>query len=416
VRQGVSLRTPAAVPPLTSSRTPPPDVLVILTESVRADATCSEASPGCASPFLDEVVPDRVALGKLTSQTPNTFSACMVLWTGLSPDVDFNVAHTAPVLWEVARAAGYETAYVTSQNPNYEDFGAFVRNAGIDTLATALDLGGLGEEQLGAPDENATRELLRVMRARRSGKPLFAVLHLSNTHASYRVDPALAPFAPASDDPLGPVEAFHNRYRNSVRMQERTVAAFLKEVRAMPSWDRTALVFLSDHGEQFREHGGLYHNHSLYDEETRIPGWLALGPHALGPLSGAALHALATYRGARTYTQDVHATVLDLLGVYDQAPSLPLAGKVGGRSLLRPRVAAEEPTALMATSTAVWEPDSAWFGATLGEWLLAAPPAAPWLCYDHARDPTERTSLPESSCPVLLRREVHRAFPAAGRP
>ena len=103
------------------------------------------------------------------SQTPNTFSACMVLWTGLSPDVDFRTAHSAPVLWEIARAVGYRTAYVTSQNPNYEDFGTFTRRAGIDVLVTATDLGGVAQEQLGAPDERATAEMLQFV-ARPTGQ------------------------------------------------------------------------------------------------------------------------------------------------------------------------------------------------------------------------------------------------------
>jgi hypothetical protein len=112
-RQGVSLRTPAPLPPLVSARARPPDVVLVITESVRADATCSEPPPRCRSEILDRVVPDRIPLGKLTSQTPNTFSSSVLLWTGLRPNVDFVAAHRAPVLWEVARAAGYRTAYVT---------------------------------------------------------------------------------------------------------------------------------------------------------------------------------------------------------------------------------------------------------------------------------------------------------------
>jgi glucan phosphoethanolaminetransferase (alkaline phosphatase superfamily) len=416
VRQGVSLRTPAPLPPLERPSPRAPNVVLILTESVRADALCSDGPPACRSPFFDTVVPDRVALGKLTAQTPNTFSACMVLWTGLSPDVDFQSAHTAPVLWEVAHALGYRTAYVTSQNPEYEDFGAFVRRAGIDTLVTALDLGGLGQEQLGAPDENATAEMLRVIRASPAADPYFAVLHLSNTHAPYKTANDLLPNLPQSVDPLGNVTLFHNHYENSVRLQERTVASFLRELRAMPSWDDTAVVFLSDHGEQFREHGGLYHNHSLFDEETRIPGWIVAGTHVLDDTQR---DALRTYAGVRTYTQDVHETVVDLLGgeaLRALRARLPLANLVGGRSLLRARIASEDPIALLATSTAVWEPDDAWFGASYRETVLVGSVAAPWRCYDRARDPAERTPLPAAACGARLMAAATKAYPNVRMP
>jgi Sulfatase len=395
VRQGMSLRSPAPLPPLSSARRP--NVLLVLTESVRADATCSDPPPACRSAFLDEVASDRVALGKLMSQTPNTFSACMVLWTGLSPDVDFRTAHSAPVLWEIARAVGYRTAYVTSQNTNYEDFGTFTRRAGIDVLVTATDLGGVAQEQLGAPDERATAEMLQFVRSTDAVTPYFAVLHLSNTHAPYRVDPALTPFAPHSSDPLGNAAAFHNHYRNSVALQERTVADFVRAVRALPGWDRTALLFVSDHGEQFREHGGLYHNHSLFDEELRVPGWILAGPSALDLPQR---FALASHAGRRTYMQDVHETVVDLLGVEDARATLPFAARVTGRSLLRERPVGEGPIVLLATATSVWEPDDARFGATAGERALIGAPGA-WTCFDTARDPRELSPLHGAACDDL---------------
>ncbi len=168
-------------------------------------------------------------------------------------------------------------------------------------------------------------------------------------------------------------------------------------MRAMPGWDDTALLFVSDHGEQFREHGGLYHNHSLYDEELRVPGWIVAGSSAIDPAQRAALRS---HLGRRTYMQDVHETVVDLLGVEDARGTLPFASLVTGRSLLRARPGGEGPTALLATATSVWEPDDARFGATAGERALVGAPGA-WACFDLARDPRERSPLPGPACDDL---------------
>jgi hypothetical protein len=403
-RKGVSLRTPSPLPPLTPSRprgsARAPSVLVILTESVRADAICSDPPPRCIAPFLDAVVPERAPLGLLTAQTPNTFSAFLVLTTGLAPNVDFASAHTAPVVWELARAVGHRTAYVSAQNPKYEDFGTFVERAGIDTLLTGTELGGMEQEQIGAPDERAIAAMLDFIRTSAAGPaPYFGVLHLSNTHAPYRIDPDLQPFLPSSAAGLGDVEAFHNRYRNSVRLQERMVAAMLRQVRDLPGWDDTAVVFLSDHGEQFREHGGLYHNHSLYDEELRVPGWIAAGANVLSVEQRV---ALATYAGRRTYAQDVHATLVDLLGLHDARSTLPCSSLVGGRSLLRPRALHPEPSSLLATSTAVWEPDDARYGVMRGDRVLVSSAQRSWVCFDLGRDPGEHDALPATACGGLL--------------
>ena len=102
-------------------------------------------------------------------------------------------------------------------------------------------------------------------------------------------------------------------------------------------WDDTALLFLSDHGEQFREHGGLYHNHSLFDEELRVPGWIVADPAALDAAQRA---ALASLRGPA----HVHAgRPRDRRGPAGRgrcARDPPLRGARDRASLLRERPAA----------------------------------------------------------------------------
>ena len=401
-RQGVSIRTPAPLPPLVSARAKKPNVILIMTESVRADTICSDPTR-CKDETLDAVAPDRVPLGSLRAQTPNTFSACMVLWSGLEPNVDFKSAHTAPLLWELAKAVGYRTIYVTSQNPNFEDFGAYVRKAGIDTLEMASDVGGMSQEQLGAPDERAAAEMLRVLGNAR--EPFFAVLQFSNTHFPYRTDPALLPHQPESDNPLAPRAYYKNHYLNAVLFQEKTLANFLKAARALPSFDDTVILFVSDHGEELRDHGGLYHNHALYEEQLRIPGFAIAGKDALTDSDRA---ALASYRLRHTYAQDVHATIEDLFGVYDARGSLPLANLVQGRSLVRP-ADASEPTMLLTTSTSVWQPDDPRFGATNGDWVAVAWGPTNWECFFLPIDPDEKAQLPIARCGAL-RGVVDRSF------
>jgi hypothetical protein len=397
-RRGISLRTPRALPRLARHSGPRPNVLLVLTESVRADAVCSEPPPACKARFLDEVAPDRIALGKLTTPSPGTFSSCMMLWTGLPVTATVEAAHSAPVLWELARAAGYRTSYVTSQNLQFENFGAFVQRAGIDTIVSAIDLGGLKQEQLGAPDERATAAMLGVIRETPAGSPYFGVLHLSNTHAPYRVDPELQPFEPHSPNPVGDAEALHNHYRNSVLLQERTVAAFVRALRGAPGWDDTVVVFVSDHGEQFRERGGLYHLHNLYDEEVRIPGFIVAGGRALDDERRAALR---TYAAHRTYLADVNATLVDLFGVDATGSALPFAS-ANARSLVKSPGWVAEPLTLLSTASAVWDGDNVRNGVMLGERVLVGAPGGGWACFDVARDPRQIEPLPAARCGRLM--------------
>ena len=411
VRRGISLRTPAPLPPLPIAAHRP-NVLLILTESVRADATCSDPPPKCRSQFLDPVARDRIPLGITTTQTPGTFGACMLLWTGMPPGVDFKTAHSAPIVWEVAKAAGYETAYITSQNLRYDDFGAFVRRAAIDVQVSAMELGETHDAMIGAPDELATPHMLDFIRNVPKGTPYFGVLHFSNTHAPYRVSDDLQPNSPHSDNPTGDVEAFHNQYRNSVLMQERMLAEFLKQLRALPSWDDTVVLFVSDHGEQFGEHGSRYHNHSLFEEELRIPGWLIAGGQALSPEQ---IRSLRTWSNHRTGSQDLNATMVDLFGETDARPTFPFASLATGHSLLR-APGASDPPLYVATSTAVWEADDPKYGVIENGKKLVTSQAGNWDCYVLGTDPKEHTWRNPSVCGQEMSNGVMQAFPGLKPP
>ncbi|GAC1351047.1 MAG: hypothetical protein NVSMB1_00360 [Polyangiales bacterium] len=397
--KGVSLRMPLPLPPLAVS-SHRPNVVLVITESVRADAVCSDKSTPCASRFLDEVIPERVSLGKLTSQSSGTFSSCMTLFTGLPPDADFQATHRAPFLFEIARAVGYRTAYITSQNLRYRDLAAYVNVAGIDVQASAVEFGDTKDPHVGAPDERATQRLLEFVKSDARDKPYFAVLHLSNTHWPYRVDESLQPNQPHSEDPLQPVLLLHNHYLNSVLQQERTVSEFLAALKSLPTWGDTVVLFVSDHGEQFREHGGLYHLNTLFDEEVRVPGWLAAGASALTTQQRV---ALSSFKQRRTYAQDVNATVVDLLGVFDARKTLPLSSMVSGRSLLRPPSSIDpEPEVILSTTSGVWEDDDPAYGVMQGEKLLVGGDARAWVCYDIAADPHEYRALPSAYCGEMI--------------
>jgi len=384
-RQGMSVRDPSPLPPLPVPAHRP-NVILIVSESVRADAMCSDPRT-CKAPFLDVVAPDRLPLGRLTSQSSGTFTSCVVLWTGLAPDADFATMHHAPVLWEVARSLGYRTAYISAQNLRYDDFGAFLERAAIDVQASAVDLGYASDPHIGAPDENASARLLSFVKDEvPAGTPYFAVLHLSNTHWPYRIDPALQPFDPHDESPMAEIELLHNHYRNSVLMQERTMADFVRALRAMPGWDDTVVLFVSDHGEQFREHGGLYHLSSLFEEQVRVPGWIVGGDRGLSPPERA---ALAGWAERRTYSQDVNATVLDLLGVLGQRGSFPFQERLTGRSLVE-RPGRDEPRVLLSTASGVWEPDDAKYGVMQGDLLAVKSATGAWWCFDIKADPDER--------------------------
>jgi hypothetical protein len=403
-RQGLTYRDAVSVPEL-PRREHQPNVLLVITESVRADMLCSEKSDTCISRFLDDAIPERVGLRRMTAQSSGTVTSCMTLWTGLAPNVDLSTGHTTPFIWEIAKSVGYRTLYVASQYLPAFGLGPYLANAGIDVLHSAEDLGGVEEIHIGAPDERATAKMVEVLRGERA--PWLAVLHLSNTHYPYRVDRALQPFTPHDDSPFSKdLAAVRNHIKNSVLLQERTLATFFRELRALPSFDDTVVLFVSDHGDQLREHGALFHLNSVFEEEVRVPAWVVYGSRAL---SREEAHALGLHRERRVFHEDVNASILDLLGAFESRASLPHGDRLNGESLFR----SPGPRRVVAMSTAsgVWFDDKPIYGVMSGEWKVLASDVHDWVCYNLEVDEREMNRLAGAECPADLVAAAALRFP-----
>lgn len=402
---GLALRTPLPTPPLVRDPKSPHTVVLIVSESIRADSFPSVKDPARPS-AIDAFIPDRVALGSLRTQASSTVISCVSTWSGLPPNIDATTALEAPLLFEVAKAAGYHTAYVGSQLGSFNSFATFLRNAGIDDRFFAEDLTSHPNSEWGAEDSAAFEQAIRVLRAH--PEPTFLVVHLSSTHYPYLVHDDLVPNQPMS---IKPVESqktgLFNRYKNSILLQERSLAAFFRDLHTLPNADDTVTLFISDHGEQFFEHGAFSHDYNLFEEELRIPGFISFGAHALTPAQVDALHGWQT---RDTYNQDIHATLLDLLGVWDSRAEIPLADRRAGRSLVRP-VIDDEPIVILANQNGVWEDDNPAFGAVQGAKKLQGRIQTPFECFDASKDPGEQAALPASACPPDLLAAAHKAFP-----
>lgn len=52
---------------------------------------------------------------------------------------------------------------------------------------------------------------------------------------------------------------------------EKLIGPLINKLKSTGLYDRTLIIFTSDHGEEFYDHGGWGHGHSLYDESLRVP-------------------------------------------------------------------------------------------------------------------------------------------------
>ena len=103
-------------------------------------------------------------------------------------------------------------------------------------------------------------------------RPWFLWLHLFDPHKEYLAHEGLAS---AHDDPL-------TRYEAEIAHTDRELGRLFDALDELELGANTLVVVTSDHGEEFGEHGGEDHGHTLYEELVRVP-LIVVGP---GSVSG----------------------------------------------------------------------------------------------------------------------------------
>lgn len=109
-------------------------------------------------------------------------------------------------------------------------------------------------------------------------------------------------------------------YDNKIKDGDAKFGAFWKKLQDMGIAKNTIVIIVGDHGEEWGEHGGVDHGHSLYNELVHVP--------LVFNIPGAKAHKPFN---EQVSSLDIAPTVLALTGV---KPSSAYASQMQGKSLL----------------------------------------------------------------------------------
>jgi arylsulfatase A-like enzyme len=167
-------------------------------------------------------------------------------------------------------------------------------------------------------------------------------------------------------------------YDGEVRHTDRCVGELLELLASAGELEHSWIVVLADHGEEFFEHGGYEHGHSLMPEVTGVP-------LLIRPPGGLAV-------GVR---DDRAVTLLDLLPSLGAALGWPLPDALPGRPALTPDASGSfpDPAPLTVLENMLYGPPEQ---ATLSwpDLRVMEPESGLDAWFDLARDPTARSARP----------------------
>jgi arylsulfatase A-like enzyme len=264
------------------------------------------------------------------AQVPGTWSlpSHASLLTGVYPTVHRATAHEAklskevPFVAEDMKKAGYKTAMFSSNGYVSSKWG-FDRGWDVNRNFIRESLPN-GSEYLW----KTAKAWLTPIAAKRE----FAYLATIEPHVAYTPrkeflvkywdKPYVGPIKPVlsgvqlglikggklkiSDNDKKYLEALHD---GEISQSDAAFAAFIADLKKLGIYEKSAVVVVSDHGDQFYEHGSVGHGDTVYQELVHVP--LMIRAPGVFP-AGHVVHA-------DVEVMDLYATLLDLAGLKPNA-------------------------------------------------------------------------------------------------
>ncbi len=309
-----------------------PSVVLIVIDTLRADALGSYGHPLPTSPELDAIAERGVRFAQVFSQSSWTRPSFASMLTSLPPrasGITEERMHALPAaletLPEILQGEGYVTLGVTA-NPNINSTFAF--DQGYDEYVdSGVRFGWMDEEALPGDQLHGQVPLmtapvvferaLELVDAHADGGPVYLMVDLMDVHE--RNDPRVldgSEWATTFDDHPD------DNYLTALREVSAKVAAFIAALENRPRFhEKTLYVITSDHGEGLRSHphvrGGRDHGYHVYESQVRVP---LIMHHSRGRLPAGRVVE------SPVRLLDLTPTILDLLGI--QRPDV-----MEGRSL-----------------------------------------------------------------------------------
>ena len=353
--------------------------MVVTFDTTRADHLACYGHDGVRTPVLDDLAAAGVLFEQALAPIPITLPSHASLMTGKVPFAHgvrdnglFVLGDEQTTLAEALRAEGYRTAAAIGAYPLLGRFGIGQGFELFDDHVASRyeDLYGervFPKERLFFDERQAARvnEAVLPWLEEHHRDPFFLWVHYFDPHHPHEPPP-----------PYDQIYA-HDLYLGEIAYADESLGTLLDQLRRLGVWDRTLVVFTSDHGEGRGEHDESTHSLLLYESTLHVPLIVKVPGGAAG-----------TRVSQRVGIVDVLPTVLDLL-------DLPLPEGLQGESL-RPHLEGQpssRPRALYAETlsprlTRNWGELRA---LVHGDYKYVHGPR-PEL-YDLARDPRELSDL-----------------------
>ncbi len=302
-------------------------VVIYLVDTLRADRVSVYGTPLPTTPAAERLAAEGIVFENAYSLSSWTRASVSTLLTSLLPTATGAIDRRGvldpaiPYLPEGLKRLGFRTAAFVTNGNIFDPRTGFQR--GFDKFQPIS-----GKMHSGSAfAREAMEPALHFVQGQTSSR-FFLYVHVLDPHDrprashganGYNLEPAYQGlFAGEPPRPTsGPGPRIPVDYDRAVRQADDQFGRLVAALKAKGFWDSALVIYTSDHGEEFGEHGGWGHGQTLYEEQIHIPLLVKL-PGGIGR---------KTRRSDLVSLADIVPTVAELTG-------LPPSADWIGQSLL----------------------------------------------------------------------------------
>lgn len=279
-------------------------VILIIIDTLRPDSLSCYNPQDASTPHIDQLVRDGILFSHAISSAPWTLPSVASIMTGLSPLVHKVTRRTSMLpdtvrtLAEYMNDAGYYTAAIGRNGfltPEYNirqgfhDY-IFFPNSGSSFGIKVMQQFSPSPSRFQANvlTDDITALTINWLEAH-AEKDFFLWIHYLDPHLPYAPPPDFLPkrgpspsignnFSRLQDvrggyfvPSLVEREWIRELYNAEVRYVDKNIGELLDTLKRLNLYDESLIILTSDHGEEFWEHNGYEHGHTLYNEVLWVP-------------------------------------------------------------------------------------------------------------------------------------------------
>ena len=232
------------------------NLLVIVVDALRGDAFHSAGYHRNLTPFLDKwALEEAISFRRAYSQGGGSFAAFPFLVGGRSRFALYGPElYQENLYFKIAQAEGIQNVMVMK---NYGPRAVFPPDFPVIEMGETK----ISADRRSVPADEVFNLAVAAIDNLAEGERFLCFLPLMDVHNDLW----------KKEDGLDFGDSPRDLYDNNLSYLDKAFQRFVTWLRKKGIYERTVILFTSDHGEQFWEHGASLHGHTLYEEEIRIP-------------------------------------------------------------------------------------------------------------------------------------------------